>query len=226
MDYQKLFNYLKRLSENNNREWFNENKAEFNELKVEFENYIQFLIPKIYEIDPSVGNIEAKNCIFRIYRDVRFSKNKAPYKTHFGAYIASGGRKSRTCGYYIHIEPNEMFIAAGAYAPEPNILKEIRYEIMDHPDEFKKILNNKSFTKYFSGIVGEKLKTIPKGFPKDFEDIELLRYKSFEVFHPIGKEKVLSNNIDKYILDIVAASVPYNQFFNKVIEHVLNEEND
>lgn len=224
MNYQKLFDFLGRLSENNNREWFNENKAEFNELKLEFETYIQSLIPKIHEIDSSIGNIEAKNCIFRIYRDVRFSKNKAPYKTHFGAYIASGGRKSKSCGYYIHIEPNEMFVAAGAYAPESNILKEIRYEIMDNANDFKEILNSKSFTKYFNGIVGEKLKTSPKGFPKDFEDIDLLRYKSFEVFHPINKKEALSKDIDKYILDIISTAVPYNQFFNRVIEHVLNEE--
>ena len=223
MNFKNLIDFLSNLSENNNRDWFNDNKKTFVKLKEDFENFIQELIPKINEIDPTIGQVEAKNCVFRIYRDVRFSKNKAPYKTHFGAYIASGGRKSKTCGYYMHIEPEQAFIAAGLYAPESSILKEIRYEIMDNTENFKKIIENKEFKKYYSGLVGEKLKTAPKGFPKDFKDLELIKFKSFEVVHSVDKDDVSLGNLEKHILDAIKVAVPYNRFFNKVIEHILAE---
>jgi len=223
MNFKNLIDFLSNLSQNNNRDWFNANKKTFVTLKEEFESYIQELIPKIREIDPTIGPVEAKNCVFRIYRDVRFSKNKSPYKTHFGAYIASGGRKSKTCGYYLHIEPGQAFIAAGAYSPEPAVLKEIRYEIMDNTEEFKRIIENKEFKKYYSELIGEKLKTAPKGFPKDFKDLELIKFKSFEVVNRIEEKNILSSGLEKPILSAIKVAVPYNKFFNKVIEHVLAE---
>ncbi len=226
MNFKNLLKFLSNLSENNNREWFNDHKKQFVELKNEFENFIQELIPKIRETDSTIGPIEAKDCIFRIYRDVRFSKNKDPYKTHFGAYIASGGRKSRTCGYYLHIDPKEAFVAAGAYSPEPQILKEIRYEIMDRTNDFKKIIENKDFRKFYGTLSGEKLKTAPKGIPKDFEDLELVKYKSYEVFHTIDEKIILSNSFENYLLNAIKLAVPYNLFFNRLIEHVLNEEDN
>ncbi len=224
MNFKNLLNFLSDLSENNNREWFNDQKQRFVQLKGEFETFVQELIPKIRKIDPTIGPIEAKDCIFRIYRDVRFSKNKDPYKTHFGAYIASGGRKSKTCGYYIHIDPRQAFVAAGAYSPEPQILKEIRYEIMDRTEDFKNIVENKDFKKLYGELSGEKLKTAPKGFPKDFENIELLKFKSYEVFHVINEETIISEHFEKYLLETIKKAVPYNHFFNRLIEHVLNEE--
>lgn len=224
MNFNKLIEFLSELSQNNNRDWFNEHKNEFVQLKDEFENYIDKLIPKIRDVDLTIGAIQAKNCIFRIYRDVRFSKNKDPYKTHFGAYIASGGRKSKTCGYYLHIDPNESFIAAGAYAPESQTLKEIRYEIMDHANSFKELIENKEFKRLYGELSGEKLKTAPKGFPKDFEYLDLIKYKSYEVFHKLDMDLILSDNFDNYLLKAIKIAVPYNHFFNKVIEHVLNEE--
>jgi uncharacterized protein (TIGR02453 family) len=224
MNFKNLLDFLSNLSENNNRDWFNDHKKQFVLLKDEFESFIQQLIPKVREIDSSIGPIEAKNCIFRIYRDVRFSKNKDPYKTHFGAYIASGGRKSKTCGYYLHIDPKEAFIAAGAYSPEPQILKEIRYEIMDRTEDFKQLIENKDFKKIYGELSGEKLKTAPKGFPKDFKDLELIKYKSFEVFHRIDEKAILSENFEDFILDTIKLAVPYNRFFNRLIEHILNEE--
>lgn len=224
MNFKTLLNFLSNLSENNNREWFNDHKEQFVLLKDDFEGFIHELIPKVREIDPTIGPVEAKNCIFRIYRDVRFSKNKDPYKTHFGAYIASGGRKSKTCGYYLHIDPKEAFIAAGAYNPEPQILKEIRYELLDRTDDFKKIIENKDFKKIYGELAGEKLKTVPKGFPKDFKDLELIKLKSFEVFHMIDEKTIVSEGFENYILDTMKLAVPYNQFFNRLIEHELHEK--
>ncbi|MDF1551350.1 MAG: DUF2461 domain-containing protein [Bacteroidales bacterium] len=224
MDFGNILSFLEKLSENNNREWFNEHKAEYTQLKNEFENFIQQLIPKVNEIDPSIGLLEAKDCVFRIYRDVRFSKNKAPYKNHFGAYISNSGRKSKFAGYYLHIQPGESFIAAGAYSPEPEILKEIRFEILDNLKSFKSIIDTNEFKKYFNGIIGESLKTAPKGFPKDFEGLELIKFKSFEVIHSLENKALQLPDNEEYILKVMGIAQPYNNFFNKVIAHTINEE--
>ncbi|RLD80101.1 MAG: DUF2461 domain-containing protein [Bacteroidetes bacterium] len=221
MEFERLLRFLTQLHKNNNRDWFNDNKKEFTELKEQFETFINQLIPKVNQIDGVVNSISAKDCIFRIYRDVRFSKNKAPYKTHFGAYIASGGRKSPFAGYYVHIEPGGSFAGGGVYHPEPAILKELRYEIMDRTDEFKNIISSSEFKKVFPEIYGEKLKTVPKGFPKDFKDIELLRFKSYALTHLIDDEMATSEGFEDYLLKLYKTARPFNSFFNKVITEIL-----
>lgn len=226
MDFKKTLTFLGKLTENNNREWFNENKDEFTLLKKEFEQFIQKVIAGTTEVDPGIGILEAKDCVFRIYRDVRFSKNKDPYKNHFGAYISNKGRKSKYAGYYIHIQPDQSFIAAGAYSPEPSILKEIRYEILDNAEKFRKIIEDKTFKKNFGDIVGEKLTLAPKGFPKDSNETELIKFKSFEVVHPLENKVLESPDVLKQILKIFAIAQPYNQFFNKVIEQTIADNQD
>jgi uncharacterized protein (TIGR02453 family) len=225
MDFQPLFEFLQNLSENNNREWFNANKTQYLIHQRSFEGFIQKTIPLIAEIDPGIGQIQAKDCIFRIYRDVRFSLNKEPYKTHFGAYISKNGRKSQMSGYYLHFQPGQSFFAAGAYQPQPNVLKEIRYEILENFDVFYSITQKPDFVRFFSGIEGEKLKTAPKDFPKAFPHIELLKYKSFEIIHKMADEVIYSNTIEQHLLKLVKAAKPYNMFFNSVISHVLDEDN-
>ena len=131
--------FLNELKNNNNRDWFHANKPKYNEAKVEFENYINNLIPEIGKFDNEIKHLEAKECIFRIFRDVRFSKDKSPYKPNFGAYIVKGGKKSGNAGYYLHIEPENSFLGGGIYMPPSNILKAIRIEIYENIDEFKSI---------------------------------------------------------------------------------------
>ncbi len=220
MDFDRLINFLNNLKENNNRDWFNDNKKEFVELKEQFEAFINQLIPKIQQLDGFSGSLSAKDCIFRIYRDVRFSKNKLPYKTHFGAYLAPGGRKSPFAGYYVHIEPSGSFAGGGVYHPEPAILKEIRYEIMDRTDEFKDIISAREFKKVFPEIYGEKLKTSPKGFPKDFKDIDLLRFKSYALVHSINDKTIKSTDFENYLLNLFKTAKPFNAFFNKLITEI------
>lgn len=217
MEFERLLKFLNQLNQNNNREWFNDHKKEFTELKNQFEIFINQLIPKIKLIDNALDSVTAKECVFRIYRDVRFSKNKVPYKTHFGAYIASGGRKSPYAGYYVHIEPNGSFAGGGIYHPEPVILKELRYEIMDRTAEYKSIISTKDFKKVFPEIFGDKLKTAPKGFPKDFEDIELLRFKSYALVHSINDQLIKSKGFEDYLLNLYKTAKPFNSFFNNVI---------
>ncbi len=220
MEFDRLINFLNKLKKNNNRDWFNDHKKEFVELKEQFEVFINQLIPKIKQLDGFNGSLSAKDCIFRIYRDVRFSKNKAPYKTHFGAYLADGGRKSSFAGYYVHIEPEGSFAGGGVYHPDPAVLKELRYEIMDKTDEFKEIISASGFKKVYPEIYGEKLKTAPKGFPKDFEDIELLKFKSYALVHAIDDKTIRSSDFEDYLLNLYKTAKPFNSFFNKVIAEI------
>jgi uncharacterized protein (TIGR02453 family) len=220
MEFDRLIKFLNELKKNNNRDWFNENKKEFVELKEQFETFINQLIPKIKQLDGFNGSLSARDCIFRIYRDVRFSKNKLPYKTHFGAYLADGGRKSPYAGYYVHIEPDGSFAGGGVYHPESNVLKELRYEIMDKTDEFKDIISASGFKKVYPEIYGDKLKTAPKGFPKDFKDIELLKLKSYALVHSIDDKTVESSGFEEYLLNLYKTAKPFNSFFNKVITEI------
>ena len=207
------------LQENNNREWFHANKGLYDEAKTNFEDFINSLIPAIAKFDPSVKLIAGKDCIFRIFRDVRFAKDKSPYKTNFGAFISKGGRKSHGPGYYFHLQPGECFLSGGVWMPDPETMKKIRQEIYYNIVEFKGILNDKNFTKYFSGIDDyDRQKLAPREFPKDFPDIELLKNKSFTVSHPIGEKLIHSVELTEYTLKVYKALQPYNDFLAKANE--------
>ena len=136
-----ILDFLTNLKANNNRDWFNENRNLYDDAKSDFESLINRLIPAIYNFDPDIGTLSAKQCVFRIYRDVRFSKDKSPYKTNMGGFIARGGRKGGFAGYYLHIDPQQSFIAGGMHMPPPNILKKVRQEILYNIDEFKSIIH-------------------------------------------------------------------------------------
>ena len=162
--------FLKDLRKNNNRDWFKTNKPRYEEAKANVEVFLDALIQKISKWDPSISHHTGKSVMFRIYRDVRFSKDKSPYKTHFGAHISGAEKKSdihSRAGYYIHIGSGESMIAGGAYMPQGPWIKNIRAAIDSHPAELKKILNRKVFKDTFGEIEGDKLKTAPKGYPKD-----------------------------------------------------------
>ncbi len=161
-----VIDYLKALQQNNNREWFQANKASYDQARVSFELFLTRVIAGITTFDTSIGVPVPKECIFRIYRDVRFSPNKLPYKNHFGAYIAQGGRKSMLPGYYIHLEPGASFAGGGMYQPDPVMLKKIRQEIYFNADEMLTIVNDAGFKKTFGALSAEDaLKRPPRDFP-------------------------------------------------------------
>ncbi len=214
MFIQKSFNFLNQLKENNNKEWFNTNKSKYQEGKTEFEHFTSLLIKGIKTFDPELDIINPKDTLFRIYRDVRFSKDKSPYKTNFGAHIVKGGKKSGNAGYYFHLEPGGSFAGGGIYCPMPEILKKVRREIYNNPEEFKSIINSKEFRKSFGLIHGEKLKTVPQGFPKEFPDIDLLRYKSYTVIREFPDELILSDRIIKEAIKSFQLMFPFNSFIN------------
>jgi uncharacterized protein (TIGR02453 family) len=177
---KNILSFLEDLSRNNNRDWFQDNKKTYQASLETFRAFIGTILTGVSEIDPSIGNLEAKDTIFRIYKDVRFSKDKTPYKTHFGGWMAKGGRKSTDAGYYFHLEPGNTFMAAGVWMPPKEQLALIRQEIMYNPSEFFKVINDPVISKgYERGGKEDMLKKGPVGFPKDFEYMEEIKYKHY-----------------------------------------------
>ena len=218
---KNTFHFLKDLKENNNRDWFLENKPRFEEAKKEFEVFIDHLIGEITKYDGSIGHHHAKDCIFRIYRDVRFSKDKSPYKTHLGAHITSAAKRSEIhsrAGYYIHIGPGESMLAGGAYLPQGDWLKAIRQEISYNAADLKKILNDEKFKTYFNGMEGEQLKRAPKGYEPDHPEIELLKYKSFLATNKCTDKQVTSKDFLSHSANAFKALYPFDQFLNKAMD--------
>jgi len=214
----KVLKFLKDLKKNNNRDWFNANKGRYEEAKAEFEKFINSVIHEIARFDKSVQFVEAKDCMFRIYRDVRFSANKEPYKTNFGAWISKDGRKSSGPGYYFHVAPEEQFISGGIYMPDPELLKRIRQEIYYNYKDFDKILKSKDFKKYFNGIDDYyKAKLAPRDYPADFEGIDILKNKSYTVSAALDEKTLHSDSLFKTTVTICKALLPYNDFLRKAV---------
>lgn len=213
--------FLADLKKNNDRDWFNDNKTRFTAAKDEFEVFVESVIAEIVTFDSSIAHHKAKDCIFRIYRDVRFSKDKSPYKAHFGAHITSAIKRSdihSKAGYYIHIGSGGSMLAGGAYLPQGDWLKGIRQEIAYNTDEFKKILNGADFKKYFGEMEGEQLKTAPRDYPKDHPEIELLKYKSFLASHKLTEKDMLSDGFVEHCGKVFKALYPFDQFLNEAVK--------
>ena len=211
--------FLKNLQKNNNKEWFDAHRTEYEIAKSNFREFVQELILGLAKFDPAVKHLEAKNCIFRINRDVRFSKDKSPYKNNMGASISPGGKKSFTAGYYFHLQPGASFLAGGMWQPEPVYLHAIRQEIDYNPEEFNKLLKAKAFRDYFGGLSEEdKLKTVPKGYDKTHPQIELLKHKSFIVVHDLKDKEVLGKDFQKHCLTVFKAMHPMDLFLRKACD--------
>jgi len=211
--------FLSKLSKNNNREWFEKNRPAYETAKTNFREFVNELIISTAKFDPSIKHLEAKDCIFRINRDVRFSKNKAPYKNNFGAILSPGGKKGFDAGYYIQIQPGASFIAGGMWQPPTPQINAIRQEIDYNTKEFKKIISDKEFKKYFGKLSEEdKLKTAPKGYDKAHPEIELLKFKSYIIVHNLKDSEVLSKNFLKHCNDIMKAMKPLNLFLRRACD--------
>jgi uncharacterized protein (TIGR02453 family) len=219
--FEKSFSFLRLLQKNNNREWFNSNKELYIGAKEEFERIIELIIHEIGSFDKDITGLVAKDCIFRIFRDVRFSHDKSPYKTNFGAWLAKGGKKSLYAGYYLHIEPNESMTAGGIYMPPMPVLKAVRNEIYHHIDEFREIISAGDFVKRFGGFSGGKLKTAPQGFPKDFADMEILKYKDYTVVESRTDRDMMKDSVLSELKESYRKMLPLNKFLNEAIKEVV-----
>ena len=211
--------FLSNLKENNNREWFTDNKSEFTKSQ---EN-IKAFYAAIHENLEGHDEIE-KLKIFRIYRDVRFSKDKTPYKTHFSGSFSRSGKALRG-GYYLQVSPTDSFLAGGFWAPEKEDLYRIRKEIELDDTEFRELLNSDNFVKYFGGIFqGDELKTAPKGFDKAHPAIDLIRKKGYIAVRNFSKEEVLSPNFLSEVNITFKALRPFFNLFSDVLTTNLNGE--
>lgn len=212
------FSFLKDLNKNNTREWMLANKARYEIARKEFEELVAALIIETAKFDKSISHIIPKECIFRLNRDVRFSKEKTPYKTHFGAYICAKGRKSSHPGYYLHIEPGKCFAGGGNYMPMPDELQKIRQEIDYNAKEWKSILSKATFKKIFGTVQGDRLKTAPKGYEKDHPMLEYLQLKQFYVMCSITDAEIQSTHAPKTIVKVFKEQVPLNEFLIRAVE--------
>jgi uncharacterized protein (TIGR02453 family) len=181
MKADTIFRFLKDICVHNDREWFNANRSEYDAAQAEFENFLAAAIARISMFDQSVSHLQPKDCTYRIYRDLRFTQDKTPYKTHIGGYINARGKKSAHSGYYIHLEAGNCMLCTGSLFVTSEMLKELRHSVYDNIDEFREIVEDPTFKRFFPVIGFDKLKTAPKGFPKDFPYMEYLKVKEYGV---------------------------------------------
>jgi uncharacterized protein (TIGR02453 family) len=210
--------FLKKLSKNNNKQWFDSHKEEYLAAKEDFEALVTDVLSGLSEQDAAFKQQKAKDCVMRIYRDIRFSADKTPYKSNFAAGFSAGGRKSAGGGYYLHIEPGgKCFAGGGMWMPESQVLKAIRQEIDYNFDEFQRIINDKKFKKFFGEIQGERLKKMPQGYTDDNPAGEYLKLKSFVAGYNIPDEDITKKGVAKKINEVYSAMKPFVDFLNRAI---------
>jgi uncharacterized protein (TIGR02453 family) len=218
VDLKPVFDFLRGLKQHNNKSWFEENRAGYELAQERFESFVDQLI-RTYAGIEDFGGITAKDCVMRIYRDTRFSKDKSPYKTNMGATLAPGGKKSTRLGYHLHIQPNnETLIAGGLYMPSPEQLARFRMAIDQDAAPLKAILKDKEFKKYFGTLEGEKVKTVPQGYSDEHPEIELLRFKQVVVVHRLADETVLSPKFGKHTIKVFTAMKPFLDYLNGILK--------
>jgi uncharacterized protein (TIGR02453 family) len=218
---QKVLEFLKGLAENNNKPWFDENRDKYLIAKKEIETFTIKLIQEFGEIEPSIANLEAKECLFRINRDVRFSKDKSPYKTNFGISINPGGKKSDLAGYYIHIEPGKSFVGGGMWMPMPEQLGKIRQEIDYNLEQFEELIKAQTFKKQYGTLNSGKeisLVRIPKGYEADSLAAEYLKLKSFTATKPLPDNTITSKEFIEDCTIAFKALKPLIGFLNQGIQ--------
>ena len=223
---QNTVKFLQDLSVNNNRDWFADNRKVYEAARDNFIAFIDDLIPDLQNIDPFITDVNAKNAVFRIFKDIRFSKKKEPYKTSFGAAIGKGGRKSEYPGYYLHIKPDgETFVGGGIHHPQPAILKSIRSEIAHNTKQFEEIINDLDFLANFGELEGDKLIRPPKGFDKEHPAVEHLKRKDFLMLHKIPDSKICHPDFKTHCLGKFERMKPLNEYFRGPVYDIL-ENND
>lgn len=215
---EQVLQFLRDLSENNNRLWFQENQERYRQSREKMLFVTDLLISEISKFDPEIPLMDPKDCMFRIFRDIRFSPDKRPYKTNFGSFISKGGRKSMYAGYYFHIEPGGSFAGGGVYMPQGGPLKAIRLHLEQHSTDFFEIVNDPEFKAVYPQMMDHRLKTAPMGFAKDHPLIDLLRYKSFVFSRDIGDEVLLNGDFIGQTVEAFRQLQPANQFLNEALD--------
>ncbi len=212
--------FLEDLKANNNRDWFLENKKRYETVKKDYHQMVSDFLDAMKPLDPALEMLEVKNCTFRINRDIRFSKDKTPYKTHMGVWLSSGVKGQNRAGYYVHIEEGASFIAGGFYAPESEDLKKVRKEIAFFYEDLEEILAEKNFKKIFMDFDRNErsiLKNPPRGYEKEHPAIELLKLKSFEASQKFDVSEVLEKDFISKMSKKLIVLKPLNEFINRAL---------
>ncbi|MDX2188630.1 MAG: DUF2461 domain-containing protein [Bacteroidota bacterium] len=222
MDFKPTLTFFENLQKKNNKDWFDANRSDYEKVKSNWLDFVKGVITEVGKFEPAVLSLEPKDCVYRINRDVRFSKDKTPYKTNISAVISPGGKKSSSAGYYMQISPGgKSMVAGGMWQPENDKLHMIRQEIEYHPDKFKEIVENKSFISTFGKLDDEDmLASTPKGFDKNSPMSTYLRHKSYLVFKEFSDEDVLKGVFEKEVVKLFHAMLPLNQFLNRATEQI------
>ena len=217
-----IVKFIDELADNNNKAWFDANRSRWNSVKAEFAEFTERLIAGVETIDPLVSGLKVSDCTYRINRDIRFSNDKRPYKSHIGAYVCPYGKKSGFAGYYFHIESHlndyigRNMLAAGAYMLPPKELESVREEIFDHPDAFIAALNKATG---FDLADNDKLVKAPKGFPTDFKYIDLLKYKRYSIGKSMPADILLSDGLYDWVMENFSRCVELNTLLNRAIAY-------
>lgn len=216
---ETTFQFLRDISANNNREWFQANKGTYEDARQNVLEFTSEVLKGLVKIDPLIGpEIEAKNCVLRIYRDIRFSKDKTPYKTNFGIGISPTAKNFKGPGYYLHLEPEKSFVTGGCWMPDADTLKAIRQEIDYNSADFRAILEEPAFKTYFGELDQEdKLKTSPKGYPADHPDIQVLKLKSFTASSRLHEKDLLTGQAVKLVLARMQSLIPFMEFLRNAL---------
>ena len=211
--------FLTSLKKNNSKEWIDENRQRYTAEKDNYLHFVGGILGRMKKIDTSLADLEPKQCVFRINRDVRFSKNKAPYKTNMGASFSKGGKKVQCAGYYFHLEPGASFIGGGFWMPMAPELNKIRQEIDYGFEAFDKIINKKKFKNSFGSLSeSEKLTRPPKGYEAENPAIEILKLKSFIVMTEVKDTELASKELANKVVAHFETMMPLVDFLNKAID--------
>lgn len=212
------FDFLRDLKKNNKKQWFDANRDRYEAARADFLEFTEELIKELTKIEPGLKGLKAKDCMFRINRDVRFSKDKTPYKTNLGAEIKVGGRKSRRSGFFIKVGPGgQTALAGGMHELDSKMIGKIREKIAKDAGPLRKIVEARAFVKEFGPLHGERLKTAPKGFPKDHPDLDLLQLKGFFAVREFSDKEALGKDFLKAVVSRFKAIKPLNDYLNAAI---------
>ena len=238
MDAKRILSFLRQVSANNDRQWFQAHKSEYEAVRADFERGVGQALERIVTFDPEIAYLKVKDCTYRFYRDTRFSPDKSPYKNHFGAYIDAKGKKALRGGYYLHLEPDHCLVAVGNYWLPTNILTSCRNEIMSNLEQWLKCVESKAFLKYYGSATAssfkeptdisswdqpqgfglDKLKTCPSGFPKDWPYVHYLRLKDYCCWHAVDEDFFEDDAWLDKIETMFRAAKPMMDFMNAVID--------
>lgn len=212
--------FLEDLKANNNRDWFLDNKKRYEIFKKDYHQLVANFLDVMKPLDSSLEMLEVKNCTFRINRDIRFSKDKSPYKDHIGVWLSSGAKGMNRSGYYVHIAKDSSFIAGGLYCPEADDLKKVRKEIAFFYEDLEEILNNKDFKAAFGDFDRNEnnvLKNPPRGYEKEHPAIEFLKLKSFETSHKFNIDEITQPDFVSKMSKKLMLLKPLNDFINRAL---------